>query len=284
MKKTVTLASAVAVFLGGAALLPAADAPNRIPKILQIFREDVKPGKGAAHEKIEVGWPAAFRKAGSMAHYLAMTAPGEAWFVSPWDSFEAAEKDAKAVDANAALTAELERLSAADGELLSKVGGMWAVYREELSYRPEWDTAQMRYFAVTTVRLNPGYGRDFTLVRKAVNEAHDKAKIDERWGAYEVVVGAPAGTYLFFAPVKSLAEWDAVEAAHGKPYQEALGDANRDMIRDFQRAGVKSADTQLFMFSPKMSFLAKEFMERDKDFWMPKPAAPASAKKETPKP
>ena len=27
------------------------------PKILQIYIESVKPGKGAAHEKIEVGWP-----------------------------------------------------------------------------------------------------------------------------------------------------------------------------------------------------------------------------------
>jgi hypothetical protein len=32
-------------------------------KVLQIFREQVKPGKGAAHETVEAGWPKAFAKA-----------------------------------------------------------------------------------------------------------------------------------------------------------------------------------------------------------------------------
>jgi hypothetical protein len=283
MKKILTLVPAVAFCLGGASL-PAEDAPSRIPKILQIFQEEVKPGKGAAHEKVEAGWPAAFRKAGSPGYYLAMTATGQAWFVTPWDSFAGAEKENKAIDANAALTAELERLSAADGDLLSKVNGMWAVHREELSYRPDWDTAKMRYFSVTTIRLNPGYGRDFIQARKIVNEGHDKAKLDERWATYEVVAGAPSGTYLIFQPHASLAEWDAIEVPHGKPYQDALGEDNQKRLRDFSREGVKSSESVLFSFSPKMSFLSKEFMERDPDYWMPKPAAPARAKKEPPKP
>ena len=38
------------------------------PKILQIFIESVKPGKGGAHEKIEVGWPQAFAKAKWPSH------------------------------------------------------------------------------------------------------------------------------------------------------------------------------------------------------------------------
>jgi hypothetical protein len=57
-----------------------------------------------------MGWPAAFRKAGATtANYLAMTMAGEAWFVTPWESFAAAEKEQKAFDANATLTAELGR-------------------------------------------------------------------------------------------------------------------------------------------------------------------------------
>ena len=61
-------------------------APSQAPpKVLQIFVESVKPGKGSAHEKVEPGWPAAFRKAKWPTHYLAMTSmsgPGEAWFLS----------------------------------------------------------------------------------------------------------------------------------------------------------------------------------------------------------
>ena len=54
------------------------------PKVLRIYREEVKPGKVAAHEKVEVGWPQAFTKANYAVHYLAMTSmagPYEAWFI-----------------------------------------------------------------------------------------------------------------------------------------------------------------------------------------------------------
>lgn len=281
MRHTLAPVSVVAMCLGGLAPFAMAQAPvgTERPKILQIFVEETKPGRGPAHEKIEMSWVAALRKGGDKSIYLGMVSGSTAWFLFPRASFAAIEQADKEAEANKALTAEVERILALDGELLSGTSGMWAVHRPELSYRADWDVAKMRYYRVSVTRLNPGYGRDFEQIRKTLNEAHDKLKLDEHWSVYEVVAGAPAGTYIIFYPMVSLAEWDKGEQLHGKAYQEALGDANRDQQRDFQRAGVKGSETRLFYISPKISYLPKELTDRDPDFWTPKPA-PAPKKEE----
>src|SRR6188474_2808740 len=71
-------------------------APPPPPKVLQIFREVVKPGHSAAHATTEAGWPAAFSKANAPGNYIALTSvsgPNEAWFITGYDSFAAYEKD-----------------------------------------------------------------------------------------------------------------------------------------------------------------------------------------------
>ena len=60
MKKEWMILFAICVL---AALAPQAIAqtPPSPPKVLSIFREEIKPGRGAAHEKLEAGYPAAMR-------------------------------------------------------------------------------------------------------------------------------------------------------------------------------------------------------------------------------
>jgi hypothetical protein len=70
------------------------------PKILNIFREYVKPGKGGAmHEKTESAFVQASVRAKWPTHYLAVSAMSgkpRVLFLYAYDSFEAIEKDAKA--------------------------------------------------------------------------------------------------------------------------------------------------------------------------------------------
>lgn len=243
------------------------------PKVLQIFVESVKPGKGAAHTKVESGWPAAFRKANWPTHYLGMTSasgPGEAWFMAGYESFAAMEADQKNVEKNATLSKELERLSQVDGELLSGTRNVLAVYRPELSYRPEIDVATMRYFNVTMTTLKPGYDSAFADARKLVNAAHEKGSMDERWAVYQVVSGMPGSTYLLFYPMKTLQEADVFQEIHGKAYGDLLGMAGRQQLREFARTGVESSETRLFGFSPKMSYASPEWIASDPEFWTPK--------------
>ncbi len=271
-----------ALLLGAAAPVaapaqePASSGP---PKVLQIFVETVKPGKGAAHAKVEAGWPQAFRKAKWTSHYLAMTSitgPSEAWFLAGYDSYAAWEADQKHMDQTPALGREVDRLAAQDGELLSGTKAMVATYREDLSYRPNIKLGEMRYFTVTTFTLRPGYDSAFAEIRKLVQAGHEKTNMEEHWAMFQVVSGMPGSTYLLFLPMKSLAEADEAVGTHGKPYLDALGADGRRQTREFARAGFATVESNLFAFSPKMSYPSEEMASSDPAFW--KPAAAASPK------
>lgn len=90
-----TFLTVLAAFLVLSVAWPAMAQQGAPPNVIQIYREEVKPGKVAAHEKTEVGWPRAFAKANSPDHYIAMTSmtgPNEAWFINGYDSLATLEK------------------------------------------------------------------------------------------------------------------------------------------------------------------------------------------------
>ncbi len=286
MKKSVFLAVTACLLLSAASVAQQ-QAPPGPPKVLQIFREDVKPGKEAAHAKVEAGWPRAFASAKSPTHYLAMvaiTGPSEAWFVTGFDSLAAWEKDRQNNDKNAALTAQLDPLAEKDGELLTGVRSIIAVYREELSYRSTGiNIGLMRYFYVTTFRVRPGHDSGFVEANKIIQAAHEKADVPEHWAVYQVISGMPAGTYVVFQPLKSLAEVDAFPQTHGKAYRDATGDDGRKKLSELASAGSLSTETNIFAFSPKMSYPSNETVAADPGFWNPKTvvkAAPYTKKKD----
>ena len=294
MRKNVVLLLTVCLFISGFSLAwaqePGAGAP---PKVLRIYREEVKPGKAGLHEKNEAAWTRAFVKAKYPAHYLAMTTmtgPAEAWFLEGHDSLASAEQAEQFIQNNALLKAEVEQLAQRDGEYLSGARGMVAVYRPELSYRADGiKIGEYRYFHLTTVRVRPGHDNDFIEGNKIVREAHEKANVPERWAVFQVTMGMPGQTYLIFQPLKSLAEVDAFPQTHGEAFRDAIGDEGRKRLRELDNAATFSRETNLFAFSSAMSYLSKEITSAAPDFWTPKPkapkaAAPAAAKKEAAKP
>ena len=281
MKKFLVLILAMGVALGVAGSLRAQEKPSMgPPKVIQIWREDVKPGKSAAHQKVEAGWPRAFANAKSPTHYLAMesiSGPNEAWFVTGFDSLAAWEKDRQDNDKNPTLAAELARLSAQDGELLTGVRSVAATLRDDLSYNlGSVNLGQMRYFYLTTARVRPGHDSEFVESMKMVRAAHEKGKVPETWAVFEVSYGMAHGTYLIFQPLKSLAEVDAFPRTH-EAYREAVGDDGRKKLAELDSASTLSRETNLFAFSPKMSYVGKETIDADPDFWAPKPKAAAKA-------
>jgi hypothetical protein len=289
MKTTTSLMLALSCLAVGApshsrAQSPAADDPA---KLIRIFREEVKPGRAAAHQKNEAAWAQAFARAGYASHYVAMTSMTglpEAWFIEPHDSFASIEKVDQEMEKNAALVAEVEALSAKDGDLLSSFRGLIARYREDLSYRPSpVGLGKVRYVGVFSERVKPGYRRDYEESVKLDVAAYTKAGItNERWIGYSVAAGSPGGLYLYFAPMAALAAGDV---DNEKVYEEAMGERGRARQTEITRQGVLSTEFQLFEVSPKMSYLPKEVTGVDPDFWTPKPAAPkAAAKSDKPKP
>lgn len=272
-KRTLALFGATCLAVSAAARVTAQEPPPP-PKILQIYREEVKPGKGPAHEKVEAGWPAAFAKANWPTTYLAltsMTGPSEAWFITGFDSFAAWEKDAKAVEGNKALSAELDALTEKDGELLSGGSGVVLSHREDLSNPPGVDLSKIRYFRIATFRVRSGHDNDFVSAVKIVRDAYSKTKTALPWAVYQVTAGMPGPTYMVWIPMRSLAELDATMKA-SKAIQEAEGEEGQKALAKAASDGYASVSQNIYAVSPKMSYPPREWVARDPEYWTPKPA------------
>jgi hypothetical protein len=253
------------------------------PKVLQIYREEIKPGKSAAHEQVEAGWPKAFAKANWPTNYLAMTSstgPSEAWFMTGFESLEAWEKDSGNVAKNSALKKELDQLEVHDGELRSGGRSVVALYREDLSHQANVDMPKMRYFRIITFRVRQGHDSQFADAVKIVRTAFEKANVPAHWAVYQIYAGMPGPTFLVILPAKSLAEVDAAIAA-APAVQKEEGEDGIKKLQTIASDAFNSVETNIFEFNAKMSYPSKKWADGDPDYWRPKagPAAKSEPKK-----
>lgn len=261
---------------------PAPQPQSAPPKVLQIFREEVKPYMNAGHEKVEAGWPKAFAKAKSKNYSLGITSlsgQNEAWFLAGHDSFAAIEKANQEVEKNPTLQAEFEQLGQQDKNLIVGSRTIIATFDEELSYQPNVNLAEMRYFWVESVRVRPGHYEEFAEERRIINAAHKKANIDEHWAVYYVEAGLPAGTILIFHPLKSLKYVDQFPSMHGQAYSDAVGAENSKKMEALRASYTLTLESNYFAINPKMSYVSKEIAAADPAFWNPKPRPAAATKK-----
>jgi len=263
--------------LSAIGLLPAFAQTKPAP-VLEIFRESVKEGRSAAHEKIETDYAAAFRKANHPAHYIAFTAmsgPGEAWFVQPMPSFAAAE-EYDAASQKEPLKSALALLESRDGEVRTSSRNVWAVYRPDMSYKPEkFDGAKTRFVAVGTMRVKLGMEADFLAAAKMYLGGLEKGDVDQCTLAYQVVAGAPSGTYFFFTVMDSMSALDGTPARN-RALQQAMGPEN--LARFMKSTGdlFVSVEDTLLQVNPGMSYPPQEYVNADA-FWKPKLASAAAA-------
>jgi len=245
------------------------------PKVLAVTREWVKPGKtGMSHEKTESAFVQAMSRAKWPTHYLAvdsLSGKQRSLFFTPYDSFEAWEKDAKAQQNNKALAAELDRANVADGELLSEVDQGVLMFREELSLRPKVDIAHMRYFEISRFHVKEGHDKDWEALVKMYQSGFEKFSA-VHWSTYQVVYGAPDGTYIIFNPMKTAAEIDRGFGDFEK-FTAAMGEDGMRKLAELSEKTVDSSETNLFIFNPRMSYVSEDWIKADPEFWKPKPAA-----------
>ena len=202
------LAVSVLLAVGGSLIAAAQDMskPHMPPKILVVTREYTKPGKsGTAHEKTESLFVQAMKEAKWPTHYLAVesvSGKSRALFLTGYDSFEAWEKDVKAQQKNATLSAALDRAWAKDGELLSDTDGGLLRFNADYSLRPEVDIVHTRYFEIARFQVKQGHDKEWDDGMKMVLAAYEKIP-SAHWACYSEAYGAPDTTYIFFTPLKS---------------------------------------------------------------------------------
>ena len=274
------------------------------PPVLILGREDVKPGRMGAHEKVSTAYAALFAKASPDDSWLGLTPiSGEDNAVLSlvgYPSFAAAEANHIHFEAslaqNAALKAESDRLDAQSADLRTSFRTAWFVHRPVLSYHPPkmGDVAKSRLVRVTTYRIKPGRVPDWNDYVKTLNVAREKAGVN--WisqAAYESQVGAAGGTFVSFQFSRALAEMDELVAKadeRQKAIDAALGGdevvkKRRQLISEIL---AEPATTNLYAINRAESHPGATFAALDPDFWTPKPAATAAGKalatkKEAPK-
>jgi hypothetical protein len=250
--------------------------------VIWIYREDVKPARTLAHQKVERGFTELWTKANTQP-FLGLEAVSgnatETVFISGYDSMAAFEKDFQMFQKTMSgqLKSEYESLAKQEAELLNGVHSSIAVLRPDLGYKTEsfmGDLPKARYTEVLTMRVRPGKGQQFAEGAKMFQQAYQKANIARPWVVYQILSGAPEGTYLIFAPLKSLGELDEMMAMQSK-IREAIGEEN---LRKLDSGDVLlSEEMTLYALNPEISHVSREFAAIDPDFWSPAPSALAKA-------
>jgi hypothetical protein len=242
------------------------------PKVLRIFREDIKEGRGAGHEKSESAFMEAAAKAQYPANILGMTTMTggvQAWFLEGHDSFDSIAQ------AEAALgKSEFETLDSLDAEFRSSSRSWIAVYRPDLSYHGQ-DMMQTlpkaRYFNIITMRVQLGHDQEFDQIAHMAVDAYQKSMSDQPVVVYQVVSGMPDGTYLLFEASASLKMLDT-EPERSRAMVQAMGDSGSARFFKAVRDNIVSDESLLFVINPKMSYVSKDVAAADPDFWNAKPA------------
>jgi hypothetical protein len=261
-----------------ASLLAAQEAPQP-PKVLLIVREDIKEGKGSAHEQSESQFMRAAAAAKFPANILGMnaiTGTAQAWFLEAYDSFESIGKSRAAMR-----NPELANLDALDGEFRSASRSWIAVYRPDLSFHGQQlmqTLPKMRYFNTIMMRTRQDRDQDFAEVAKMAVTAAERSMDDQPVATYQVVSGAPNGTYVLFEPSASLKALDAAPERSRNMFQ-AMGDAGTKRFMKMAGETIAQQEALLFAIDPKMSYVSQQIVAGDPAFWTPQrpePAEPAT--------
>jgi len=266
MRKSILCICVVTLCL--TAVVPAIAQDNTMgpPKVLNIIREEVKTGKSFAHDQNETAWLQAFVKAKytqPMLTVSAVTGPAEEWFLVGYDSFASMEKMNDEMVKNAAFRSINQTYGAKEADLINDSRTITARFRPDLSYKPNVNVGEYKYFTINVVRVR--LGEDIEAFYKAINSAREKAGLDTHVAMYQVNSGMPAGTYLAFSPVKSMEEWDAPP---NDAYQAALKEVNFSQLVG---KTILSSESRLYAFSPEQSNPSKEMVASNPGFWKPKP-------------
>lgn len=256
------------------------------PKVVLIGIEEMKPGKGAAHQKNEAAWTRAMAAAKFPYHFYAMTpvaGPNQVWWVNPVGTFADLEKADAFIGKNPALKAQIEGFAAKDGDMVNNSRSELYVLRPDISRSP--GTFYPHFYWTFTIRVKPGHEEAFNAIGKKMSAFYDKAGLAAHWGIYQGMAGTVNPTFLVVVPLRSLADLDTAMADE-KKFAEAAGEEGLKGLAKLSAEATGREESVLLGVDPKMSYPDEEDLKRDPEFWKEwtaKPAAKAKPAKAEPK-
>ena len=277
----------LSLVLAGSCFAAAQDAATT-PRILQITREYTKPYKGgAAHDKTESAFITAMNRAKFPAFYVgmnSMSGKARSLYMTRYSTFAEWEKDNALLAKNPTLSADVERASTADGELLEEVDSAVYILDEDLSFHSHKDLENHHFYQVFVFHVRPGHEKEWREVVKMVKEAHEKAGDGAHWGMYRLMFGGEGGTYVALSGDPSMSVIDDSFTGR-KKYLEGLGgEEGMGKLDALFGAAVDTSHSELFAVNPKQSYVSEDWIKKDAAFWKPKAAAAAKPAADDKKP
>jgi hypothetical protein len=234
------------------------------PLLVQLIR---RPGSDAT----SIRRYADARTAVEVLGMASITGPAETWLIEGHDSFASIEALDKAVRPSTSERRPDDQMDQLPGDVLAASRSLIALYRPAWSYRPDQAIRlfpKARYFLVSIYRVRPGAEADFVESVKLRRGNFDTINLDRPEIAYQVLSGAPLGTYLFLAPLTSLRTLDEGLARVAIESTTAPGAKAGNKVAP---EGEISRGQLLFRVEPSMSYVSDDFASDAPDFWRPKP-------------
>lgn len=253
-----------------AATLVAQSLPSSQPAIINIYREVEKPNHAVAHEASEERWADFNRRSGYPTSYFGLVAASgvpEVWWISRFENMEGFGTSLS-FEARPGYNQGLARIQSEDALHVESFSSMQARAMREASHGLFPDLSKQRVYSIMTVRVRPGHEPAFSEIAALYKKAAGTSEV-AGWRVYEVIAGAPGGTYLILTSFSSWAAVDANEAEWARvmgsagPHMDAAGKLAKDAI--------VSTEVRFFTINPRISMVPKEVVAAD-PFWDPKPA------------
>jgi hypothetical protein len=249
------------LFAGVMAAAAFAQGPSDPPPIIELVR---KPGTAAA----PIRPYGQARAAVNVVGMTAVTGMPESWFLETHYSFGSVEDLDKGLTSVAALRPPGAG-DALQDDVLAPSRTILATFQPNWSYRADQairNFPRARYFNVTIYQIRSGTEADFGELVKLRRLSADSVNLDRPDIAYRVISGAPAGTYIFLAPVLTLKSLD--EGVADLPvYAEGIADARSKARAKVVPESEISREHLLFRVDPRLSYVSDEFASIDQAFW-----------------
>jgi len=192
------------------------------PRILQIEREEVQPGKMPQYETLSAAYADALGRARVTIHRIALNmvvgGDRERVYITGYESMDAVER-ARDDWGQGPLRVELETLREKISEILADRQTMVAVYRPELSYRPtDFNYSEIRYVLMNQHIVAASQEAQYAQDIKGQMNTLAKADVNRHWYVFRTLVGAPTGTAILVEPFRALREVDPFIDSFASPF------------------------------------------------------------------
>ena len=254
-----------------AGTLVAQTLPSSQPAIINIYREVEKPNHAVAHEATEARWADFNRRSGYPTTYFGLVAASgvpEVWWISRFENMEEFGKSLS-FEGRPGYNQGLARIQSEDAEHVESFSSMQARALRSSSHGLFPDLSKQRVYSIMILRTKPGYATAFAEITGHYKMAAGTSYV-AGWRAYEVIAGAPGGTYLILT---SFSSWEAVDANEAEWRRVAsTAGTHLDAAGKLAKEAILSTEVRYFTINPRISVVPKEVIAAD-PFWDPKPAA-----------